>query len=63
MRQSISVQELYTKRTSFYDRLFIDFLGWGKELKASFQKSDYLHPNSKIMDAGCGTGIITRVLY
>src|SRR5207253_1040075 len=53
----------YTERASFYDRLFIDFLGWGKELHTFFQRSDYLHPNLKILDAGCGTGIITRVLY
>jgi ubiquinone/menaquinone biosynthesis C-methylase UbiE len=59
----ISVQELYTKRASLYHRLFIDFLGWGKELQTFFQRSDHLHPNLKILDAGCGTGIITRVLY
>jgi SAM-dependent methyltransferase len=58
-----SVQQLYAKRASFYDHLFIDFLGWGKELGTFFQKSDYLHPNTKILDAGCGTGIVTRVLY
>jgi ubiquinone/menaquinone biosynthesis C-methylase UbiE len=63
MKHDNSVQELYNERASFYDRLFIDFLGWGKELKTFFQKSDYLHPNAKILDAGCGTGIITRVLY
>ena len=63
MKASNSVQKLYTERASFYDRLFIDFLGWGKELQRFFQNSDYLHPNDKILDAGCGTGVITRVLY
>jgi SAM-dependent methyltransferase len=63
MKGSDSVQALYTERASFYDRLFVDFLGWGKELKTFFQKSDYLKPDVKILDAGCGTGIITRVLY
>jgi SAM-dependent methyltransferase len=58
-----SVQQLYAGRASFYDRLFIDFLGWGKELGTFFRKSDYLHANTKMLDAGCGTGIITRVLY
>jgi SAM-dependent methyltransferase len=63
MKDRGSVQALYTERASIYERLFIDFLGWGKELKAFFQKSDYLRPDFKILDAGCGTGIITRVIY
>ncbi len=63
MNEGRSVQALYTERASFYDRLFVDFLGWGKELRSFFQKSDYLHPHTKVLDAGCGTGIITRVLY
>ena len=63
MKASNPVQKLYTERASFYDRLFIDFLGWGKELQRFFQNSNYLHPDARILDAGCGTGIITRVLY
>jgi SAM-dependent methyltransferase len=63
MKKVGSVQQLYTKRAAFYDRLFIDFLGWGKELASFFPASDYLHPHTRILDAGCGTGIITRVLY
>src|SRR3990172_1007353 len=57
------VRELYTERASFYDRFFIDFLGWGRELEAFFRKSNYVIANSKILDAGCGTGIVTRILY
>lgn len=57
------VQKLYTKRAYLYHRLFVDFFRWGKKLERFFQKSDYLRPNLKILDAGCGTGIVTRVLY
>lgn len=57
------VQKLYTKRVSLYHHFFIDFLGWGRKLKRFFNASDYLHANTKILDAGCGTGIVTRVLY
>jgi len=57
------VKQLYTERASFYDRFFINFLGWGRELEAFFRESDYLAPNMKVLDAGCGTGIVTKVLY
>ncbi len=58
-----TVQRLYTEKASLYQRLFIDFLGWGRELEAFFRRSDYLRPNVKILDAGCGTGVVTRILY
>jgi len=57
------VQELYTERASFYYRFFINFLGWGRELAVFFRKTSYLESNSKVLDAGCGTGIITKALY
>ena len=56
------IQSLY-KRASFYQWLFVDFLGWGRELEIFFRQSSYLHPSSRVLDAGCGTGVITRVLY
>lgn len=63
MKAPNPVQKLYTERASLYDRLFVDFLGWGKELHRFFRDPGYLHPGDKILDAGCGTGVITRVLY
>ena len=57
------VKQLYTERASFYDRFFINFLGWGRELEAFFRESDYLAPNMKVLDAGSGTGVVTKVLY
>jgi ubiquinone/menaquinone biosynthesis C-methylase UbiE len=63
MSDNSQIQKLYTKRADFYERLFINFLGWGKELETFFQKSDYIHPNFKILDAGCGTGVVTKTLF
>jgi ubiquinone/menaquinone biosynthesis C-methylase UbiE len=57
------VQKLYTKNASLYERFFINFLGWGSKLEAFFHNTDYIKPNFRILDAGCGTGIITRTLY
>lgn len=56
------IEKLYTKKASFYHKLFIDFLGYQKGLKNFFVNNDYLKPNIKVLDAGCGSGIITRVL-
>lgn len=56
-------ESLYAKRASFYERFFINLLGWGRELETFFRSSNYLLPTSRILDAGCGTGIVTRTLY
>jgi SAM-dependent methyltransferase len=63
MRTNDSVRKLYTDRGALYQRLFVDFLGWGRELEIFLRRANYLRSNLKILDAGCGTGIITRVLY
>jgi SAM-dependent methyltransferase len=63
MSNNNQVQKLYTKRADFYERLFINFLGWGKELETFFGKSDYIRPNFKVLDAGCGTGVVTKTLF
>lgn len=57
------IQKLYNSRASYYERMFVDFLGWGRELEAFLRKGNYLQDNYRVLDAGCGTGIITRILY
>ena len=57
------VQEMYTQRASLYHNLFIDFLSYGRSLEAFFRKSNYLRSDLKILDAGCGSGILLRILY
>jgi SAM-dependent methyltransferase len=63
MAKSDHIQKLYTSRASYYERMFVDFLGWGRELEAFLRRGNYLQDNSRVLDAGCGTGIITRILY
>ena len=38
-------------------------MGLGRKLKRFFLASNYLRPYLKILDAGCGTGVVTRILY
>ncbi len=56
-------ENLYAQRASLYERFFVHFLGWDKELENFFRRSNYLRPAMKILDVGCGTGIVTRTLY
>ncbi len=63
MKDRGQVEKLYKEKASLYDRFFIGFLGWGKQLTSFFQKNEYLHSDMRILDAGCGTGAITQTLY
>ena len=58
--ESQEVEKLYTENASLYHHFFIDFLRYGAGLKRLLAKSDYLRPNIKVLDVGCGTGILTR---
>ncbi|OGY68889.1 MAG: hypothetical protein A2586_00020 [Candidatus Harrisonbacteria bacterium RIFOXYD1_FULL_40_9] len=57
------VEKLYTRKASFYQFFFLDFLGVHRRIKKFFRQSSYIRPQLKILDAGCGTGNITRALY
>lgn len=63
MKDRVQVKEFYKEKASLYDRFFLGFLGWGKQLKSFFQKNEYLHSGMRILDAGCGTGAITQTLF
>lgn len=55
------IEQLYTKKASFYHRFFIDILGYGNGIKKFLTNYNYLKPNIKILDAGCRTGLLTRI--
>lgn len=57
------IQELYERRGSFYHKFFIDFLGLGKRFETFFTKSNYLKSNTKVLDAGCGSGALLGTLH
>jgi SAM-dependent methyltransferase len=57
------VKAFYQKRAKQYQRFFVDFLQWEKVLEAFFAENKILRPDMRILDAGCGTGAVTKVLY
>lgn len=57
------VQDFYTQRAKLYKFFFIDVLKWENVLATFFGENSYLRSDMKILDAGCGTGAITRALY
>lgn len=58
-----SIESLYTKRAALYDFLFLRLLGYENGLKALFNQTDVIKKGIKILDAGCGSGAVIKVLY
>ncbi|UCD84304.1 MAG: methyltransferase domain-containing protein [Deltaproteobacteria bacterium] len=57
------VQKLFTEKTSLYHLVFLDIFRYHKGLKMFLRKSNCLQPGMKVLDAGCGSGNLTRNLY
>ncbi len=62
MENNYQTEKLYAKRASFYERFFVNSLGWGREIITFLRSSNYLGQKTKVLDAGCGTGVVTRSL-
>ncbi len=60
MMTSDQVRHFYTQNASLYHRLYIDILRYGRGMNAFLRQSGTLEPNLRILDAGCGTGNVTR---
>lgn len=62
MKATESVSHLYEKRAFTYESLYVKRLGWARALYDFFRGAAVFQPGMRILDAGCGTGIITRTL-
>lgn len=54
------VRRLYTERTDLYHWFFADLLGYGPGIRALVGASGLLASGQRILDAGCGTGVVSR---
>lgn len=59
---SAPARTLYSSRTSLYE-LLIRLLGYRRGLTRFFAQADFLRPDLKVLDAGCGTGAATLALH
>ncbi len=58
------IKKLYSKRILLYHRFFLDFLKYGRGMQKFWEDNlDYIRPKFKILDAGCGSGIVTKTIY
>jgi ubiquinone/menaquinone biosynthesis C-methylase UbiE len=59
--QTSEAIRLYTQRTQSYLR-FVGAVGYPQGLRAYFRQSPLLRSDLRVLDAGCGTGIVTLAL-
>lgn len=56
------VSALYTTRAASYHR-FVRVFGYSAGLRAVVAEGDFLHSDMKVLDAGCGSGLLTQACY
>lgn len=61
MRTTTNPDQLYTKRNQSYLR-FIHLMAYPQGIRAYFRRSSLLRSNLYVLDAGCGTGVVTLAL-
>lgn len=62
MSNTTEIQELYTKKADLYHKVFFDILKCDKAIQSFFQKESYVRSQLRVLDAGCGSGLITKIL-
>lgn len=56
------VEVLYTKRHRLYNVIFMKLFRYDKGVVVFFREHNYLKNSSRVLDAGCGSGTVTKAL-
>jgi ubiquinone/menaquinone biosynthesis C-methylase UbiE len=62
MSATSTVRELFTRKDATYER-FISLVRYPQGIRAFFLSSPLLRAEQRVLDAGCGTGVITLALW
>lgn len=59
----IRASALYGAKAKLYEILFVRLIGYGAAVRSYLRANVDLQDVSKVLDAGCGTGLLTRFLW
>lgn len=62
MNYDVLAQKIYTARTKLY-HLFIHVVGYARGVKKFMINGNYIQSNMRILDAGCGGGLVTKIMH
>ncbi|HXH26644.1 MAG TPA: class I SAM-dependent methyltransferase, partial [Candidatus Acidoferrum sp.] len=63
MSKPTSAQRLYDARSRLYHFIFFTVLRYGSCVESFLKSSNYIRADMKILDAGCGSGLCTKLIY
>jgi len=61
--KSNQAKQIYNNKFSLYHLIFYIILRYNKAVQSHINNSIQIKSNSAILDAGCGSGLITKTLY
>lgn len=60
---NFDIAKFYSEKINLYHFIFYKIFRYHSGIKAFFKNNNFLRPDIKILDAGCGSGLVTKVLY
>ncbi len=58
-----AVENLYSERTSLYHFIFMTLYRYHRQIENFLQKGAYVRSGMRVLDAGCGSGLVTKKLH
>lgn len=63
VRLETEVVELYSRKTALYHNVIVGLFAYGWGLRVLLERGGYVRPGVRVLDAGCGTGALTRGIH